>query len=323
MQSMINRALTMGLALIAVHSSASAAGCDLSWMGSGITAAPTDSGHMIALRGTDGVIRLNEWRIKSKTWSGWMLPSNQNGVISDPWIQYSAEGGQNVYARSSTGATLQWICVRNPDGSWKINVTSNVPDGKLTPTGRVTSARFSTSGEQRLIATFADGTVKYQTWTLYAPPPASAGTWNGMWTDLGITNVVGSPWATQVTPTTVNLYVRLKDGTMRQNYWNGTSWSGWIKLPLPSAAASDPTSYFDGTGHWLDYMGTDGVPVQMMYYMGWTSSRLTTFPAKSSLVAYAPGSLTYGIDANKNVLKFAPSAPGQKSTSSQVNCLIP
>jgi hypothetical protein len=140
---------------------------------------------------------------------------------------------------------------------------------------------------------------------------------------MGISGVQGAPYAIQLSPTTVNLYVHQADGSIRQNYWNGSSWSGWL---TPDGSGSigygDVASTF-ATYHYLYSFSTNGNLESEAYTGGsWTAWTTYASPIKKSLAPVKTSGfngILYGIDAN-NAVWSAVFNGSSLTSSAPVNC---
>jgi|GEM_PF-4462677 len=346
MRKSMFRVLAAGLSLAPLPAAVAAVGsdfCDLSWVGTGISAAPTDSGHLVALRGTDGLLRLNEWKNSTKTWSGWMVPSNQKGELTQPWLQFKAENGtnwaQNLYVIGTTDDSIhQWVLTRSGNTWSGLNGRTAVNFANITPINSVTSFQSDIAGhqDQKLIALNSNGTIWTRTWD----PTRSPG-WDASWTQLGtLGNVVGSPYAIQLTPNTANLYVRTSGGLVYQQYWNGTSWlSNWLLVPDSPSPAGDLVSLFPDNTNYL-YSISSGNSAEGMVYAGGSWGGWSTFSLQGPNVALdatkpmagvaVPGtgvaysvSAIYGIDKSGVVWRAISSGNTVPGNGVPVNCPQP
>ncbi|MBK9577202.1 MAG: hypothetical protein IPO40_09020 [Fibrobacteres bacterium] len=351
MKNPLVRTVATCLGLLALQSTSALAAvpCDASWVGTAISSAPSTLGNLSVLRGSDGVIRANEWLDGSKAWSGWFnLPSQDASLIGDPWVQFVSNPGssfaaQNIFATGST-YIKQWVLTRS-NGNWTIaNKSINSSSGSAKVVGRVTSAQMtsttsSKAGDQIMIATFSDGKVRSQNWIVST---LDNGAWDGIWTDLkvpgGAPNVVSSPYAVQLTQNTVNLFVRV-NGILYQKYWNGSNWwgygtDGWVPVTAGEAPfQGDPTSvYSEGTNvHFLHLFSGQYESYHTVgkYYGGWTYGSDYSLTLKKSLAPVNSPNNTrtvYGIDAANAVWRYVYDNTGEMTSPmaySRANCLQP
>lgn len=222
----MNRSMMFSIAaMMAAAAQSPLAQCDPNWVGIGLSVGQSQNGHVAAVRGNDGKIRLNEWSINTASWSGWSELPDQDGIISEPWVEIQTGAYQNVFARTND-AVIQWY--RQWNGStWESPVRVSISNSGNSFTGRVAVASSDVNGSQPtafVFATTTNGSLKM--WK-----------WNGSsaedWVDVGITGIYGSPYAEQVDATTFNVIVRSGDGSIKQRtYTNGVpNPTGWMNVP--------------------------------------------------------------------------------------------
>lgn len=258
-------AACLGLSILPLASAHSGTDCDASWMGTGVSTSPSAKGHVTALRGTDGIVRVNEWQDASKTWGGWfVLPDQPASQWGDPWVQFVSNPGspfeaQNIYSVGST-SVKQWILTRTGT-TWTVahKYPFSSTSGSAKIQKRVASAQTgpynsTLAGNQKVFATFSDGVLRYQDWTV----TTGGASWTGQWQAFSpaVPSGAGSaPYAVQLTPSTVNLYVRGMDGKIYQSYWDGTKWwPNWIAVNFADYnQVEDPASNFSSASEHVLY----------------------------------------------------------------------
>jgi hypothetical protein len=314
MQSIAPFHARLGFGALFAMAPIAGATCNPAFNSSSISVATSTHGHIAASHGNDGIIRISEFSEDSDFWGGWLNLSKTTdvGSYSDAWIQdYVTGSGNYVYAVKGD-SLIQW---RLANYSSTFSVFRSALSGATGISGRPASARLSSTIKTAVAANF-NGTIMVRANT--------NGTW-GSWTSLsGLSNAQGSPWMTQLPSYQVNLYVRTNDQKIKQNYWNGTSWSGWMEV-VSSGVNSDPASTYDGStgNHYLYYLKTNDVAAQWTYSGGWTSKDLPTFTGKRSYAAVMTGSgaWLYGQDYQGNTFQLE-EISGTPSTF-EANCLIP
>lgn len=312
-------------AFLAVASAASAVTCDHSGFGLSMSAAPSDSGHILVVRGKDSLLRFNEWRNSSQTWTGWSIldTTAAHKNTQAPWIQYIAREyqgsgkGQNIYYASSTEFP-QWILKRDGAAPTLIEIayktSTNLNNAGQTIIGRPTSMQSNTDGEQRLIAN-VNGTLMSRTWT---------GTWDGAWTSLGLSGVTGSPYFVQITSNTGALYAK-RGSSYYYSYWDGSVWSTWYNyLASSGISGADAAGAYFGK-HFVFGYNFSKVPVfRYKDTYSWSSTTpMTGFPGYLSIspVTVANDSaLIYGMTASGEIWRVG--MKGIKmGTPERFNCL--
>lgn len=300
----------LGMAAVASSPTNAAPGCDLSWMGTSLSATNSQLGHIVLVRGTDGYLRFNEWNNATSAYTGWtLLPGTNYG--SDPWIQRLADNAHNIYFQSGD-AIHQLICRRSTNG-WAIEPTS-VPNANNVA-HRVTSVQSGSENKQKMFATFKDGTLRSRTW--------DGSFWDESWTYEGLSNVSGSPYALQITATTFNLYARRTDGYIYQAYWDGSKFSPWMKISASAGASANPSSAY-GRGQYIFSLNSTNTPVfQVWNSRNWTGWNTFAFPATKFMSPVKGGDdiVLYGIDANGVVQKASLSDAGTWNPATPVNCV--
>lgn len=311
--------------LLCANADVSAQTCNSSWRGNSIHAATSDKGHIVVLRGEDNLIRFNEWRKASQSWSGWQLLPNQTGDALEPWIQPKTVqldwptglnvAWHNIYARTSSGAIRQWSLKREASGEFAV-FSSTLPVTTLHPASRVASAILS-NNRQMLFARMNDGTLRSRMWN-----GAAWSDW--VYEGIGGLEASTSPWVTQVGANTVNLYVGggvySGAGTLWQRTWNGTGWSVWI--PFQERVASDFAAIYKvGLGHRVyakiveyiwehaaqsDYTGSGWTDWD---YLNWDKNVGMQWAYGFSPVVSGSDLVLYAIDQNKNLWTKVGAAP--------------
>ena len=317
MRISISQSLITGLGLFAMQATA-ATQCDLSWVGSSLSAASSTNGHIVVVRGTDGNLRFNEWRDASNAYSGWtLLPGTNFG--SDPWIQAfavndlvsPAVSGHNIYFQSND-TIHQWIGTRNGVG-W--NLKKTFVTGAANVAARVASVQSGNGNNQMMFATFKDGTLNSRKWNGLS--------WDAAWTYEGISNVKGSPYTLQLTTTTYNLYVRSSNGFIYQKYWNGSSFSAWAKISATSGATANPSSAYGNYQYLFNLSASGSAVMQAWNGYNWTGWSQFSFPGTKFLSPVKGGGniVVYGIDANSTIWTANYSSNGTWNSATAVNCL--
>jgi hypothetical protein len=311
MKALLQRSpIACALATFALSTASHSVTCDHSGFGSSLSVAPSAAGHILVVRGTDQLLRFNEWRNSSQTWSGWSILDSTDAHKNSaaPWIQYiankygtPAEKGQNIFYSSATEFP-QWILTTDGASPTKNIVATKTPtnlsQAGQTIIGRPTSFQTTLDGEQRLIAN-VNGELKSRTWT---------GKWDDSWTPLGLTGITGSPYVVQVTPNTGALYVK-KGSYLYYSFWDGQKWGTWYNYlanaPLPGDVSG---AYF--SRHFV--FGSTATKVPVYRYLAsnaWTSTWKTipNFPGYQSLSPVSVTSdsaLVYGMTATGEIWRI-------------------
>jgi hypothetical protein len=302
-----------GAALLASAVAATAATpCDPSWVGSGLSAAPSQNGHMVALRGSDGLIRVNEWNEANGSWMGWMALPYQDGIISDPWVQFANSGGQSVFARKSD-SIIQWTG-KWLNGKWIWVRVGFTVDGNQFQ-GRISSANGTTGLTPWVyfFATTTSGQVKMRTWN---------GSGMLSWTDMGVSGVVGSPSAIQISDNIFNLYVRKSDGSFLVKCWNGSSWSSWLSNAEFVDAYSDIAGATTNYQNLYTTSSSGAIAQQAWNGYNWTGWTPQSIPVTKSLSAAVSGSnaYLYGVDNDNIVWRATQNGQSGLAGARKVNC---
>ncbi len=231
-------------------------------------AAATIAGRVtLSIQGTDGRLYLRD----ASPDSSWRLfPSPSTGPVrSAPWLQETVGGIHNLYVLGEAPRIEQWLLT--PSGV--VSTIGFSDAGSIVSS--LASARLG-GGKQALFAVRSDSTVVTRTWD------SLARTWSG-WSSMGIRTGF-PPYAVQVTPQDVNVYVTTSDGRILQNWWSGTSWSGWV-VPASEPVASGPSSVnFDWEHHVLFAQDRQGFPVERTWSnRSWTAWSRLPFQTASAV----------------------------------------
>lgn len=306
----------LGFGAFFAAASAAGAACDPAFNSYNIVGAASDHGHTVIQRGTDNVIRISELD-ETTGYGSWLTLSKTSEVggftYTDPWIQAPVTGQGNFAYAVKGDSLIQWRLAQYYS-TWAVFRSAST--GASGITGRPASAQLSSTIKTAVIANF-NGTLKYKTQV--------NGVW-GSWIAIsGLTNAAGSPWAVQVSPTSVNVYTRTADQKIVQFWWDAGVWknAGFIAT---SGVNSDPASIYDAaTGiHQLYYLHTNGNVMKRTYNSGWnTPVAISGFPAKKSLAPVKVGTdiRLYGQDYNNNT--FESVNIGGTPTTFETNCAIP
>lgn len=310
--------IRLGAAILASAAVASATTpCDLSWVGTGFSAAPSPSGHLAVLRGNDGILRVNEWISSSSTWRGWTILPNQDGVTSEPWVSVPYVSKQNIFARKSD-SVIQWTGTWNGT-SWSYSRAAIYNEG-MSFNGHIASASGNANNSTRppvfFFANATDGTVKQNFWNGYQLSG---------WTDMGISGVVGSPYAEQVNATTFNVFVRKSDGSIWQKAYSNGAWSPSYWMYVPDNGMGDPAAVHT-TYPFFYTVSTSGSVQSFAYAHGFTGSVDLGFPGLQNLSPVKVSGTTaylYGRDYSNNVWRATRVGGNALTSVGMVNCVNP
>lgn len=307
----------LGFGAFFAAASAVSAACDPAFNSYNIVGAASDHGHTVIQRGTDNVIRISEFDESTGNYGGWLTLSktSENGGSSytDPWIQAPVVGQGNFAYAVKGDSLIQWRLAQYYS-TWA--VFRSATTGASGMTGRPASAQLTSTIKTAVIANF-NGTLKYRTQT------------NGVWSSWiaisGLTNAAGSPWAVQVSPTSVNVYTRTTDQKIVQFWWDATVWK-YAGIIENSSVNSDPASIYDATAaaHHLYYLNTSGNVMKKTYAAGWKpATAISGFPAKKSLAPVQVGAdvKLYGQDYSNST--FESVNIGGTPATFETNCVIP
>lgn len=313
MQAVFSCRTHFGLGVFLALASFAGATCDPAFNSNAITTAISGHGYIAVSNGNDGVIRFSEDdELSGTSWGGWMnlsTTADPGGIYSQAGIQEYVQNVENYVYAIKGDSLIQWA-VKHNASTFTRNRTAvyGIPSGFSTST-RPAAARLS-STIKTAVAVNANGTIMLRSNT--------SGTW-GSWISLsGLSNAQGSPWMTQLPSYQVNLYVRTSDQKIRQNHWNGTSWSGWGDI-VSSGVNSDPASTYDASTstHYLYFLNTSDVTTKWTYTTYWSSATLPSFPGRKSFSAVMTngGATLFGQDYQGNTYKG--------DNGWEVNCLTP
>lgn len=300
---------------LAAVQAANAGPCDQAWSGIGLSVAASPNGHLAAVRGNDGKIRVAEWSQTSSSWGAWTTLSGTDQIVSEPWVEVNTGAYQNIFARTND-SVIQWI------GSWNGGSVSFVRTGISNNgnsfTGRVAVATGDGQAARPTAFMFAkatNGTLKMWEWNGYSQVD---------WTDMGLSNVSGSPSVEQVSPTNFNVFVRLGGGTIMQNNYDAGVWSGW--MTVSDAGSGDVAVAHTDYPYFYSVSNESKVFSFAWNGNGFTSPVDVSFPGYQNLSAVAVSPSTaflYGRDAFGNVWR-ATRVNGQALTNkAMVNCATP
>lgn len=243
--------------------------------------------HVLAIRGLDGGIWSREWKGRAHDdWSAWSrLPSDAgDDFVSSPWLQAAVGGLHNLYALGSSSdqpRIHQWI----KDGKG-FHATHGLPEVREIVSS-LASGHLQ-QGIQVLFGIGPDSTLRIRTWD------SLANRWNG-WQRMTGPKTVHPPYVVQVSPTNINLYVTTLDGQIHQNWFDGSSWSGWV-VPAYEPVFSAPSSVnFNWNDHVLFGQGPDRHPRMRLWNgVSWTEWSKVPFTALASTspVVSGPDRLT-------------------------------
>lgn len=289
--------------------------CDPAWSGLGFSVASSPNGHLAAVRKFDGTIRVAEWNAASSTWGGWKTLSGTDGIVSEPWVEVNTGSYQNIWARKND-SVIQWI------GSWSGGnltfVRTGVSNNGLSFTGRVAVATGAGNAARPTAYMFVkatDGTLKMWEWNGYNQVP---------WTDMAISNVSGSPYVQQVTPTVFNVFVRLGSGSIKQKTFDNGAWSGW--MDVPSNGSGDVAVVQTDAPYFYSVSNQNKVSTFKWNGNGFTSPVELAFEGYQNLSAVAVSSSTaflYGRDASGNVWRATRVNGGALTGVGMVTCSTP
>jgi len=264
----------------------------------------SDSLQHVAVLGTDKNIWTRDWIVDSlgSRWTTWAR--QQDLVVSDgdficsPWLQAPNGGGiVNLFALGSQGNSshlAQW--------TWSKGGYSQTDgiDGFDSVVASV-SATQTARGWQTIFAVFADSTLRYRQWD------SLSWVWGG-WTVLGSGFAFLPPFATQVLDTQVNVYALRPDGTVAQDWWNGTTWSGWLYPPWQKVGSSPSSVNFDQTTHFLFSQDSGSIVIGAIWDgISWTalpSSGVKTLSGVTPVVAGADSLLIYALSPDSELIRF-------------------
>lgn len=188
-----------------------------------------------------------------------VYPPQQGNILQGgPFIQAPVNGLMNVFA---VGAPFinQLILNANHDSGLSVLAT-----------------RVALVETEKYVGSLASGALaggRMGVWGVAPDSQLVGKIWDPIQTEWSITASAGlrtahSPWITQVTPTTLNLYATALDGTIKQNYYNGFGFSGWLSNPTPMQAISGPTSSLLGNGMHALFSQTRDSTLQALVWDG-------------------------------------------------------
>lgn len=236
-----------------------------------------DSVEYIAVRTPSGQVALSVLRGGiHQEWN--LLPSSKDATIGwGPFIQSPASGMMNIFApgrSNASGCFSQHIVDLSRDTGLELSETQVVLGESEQYASSLASGSLS-GGRMGVWGVTPDSQLVGKTWE----PLKNA------WTPTGSSSLktAHAPWATQVTPTTLNLYATALDGTIKQNYYNGSTWSGWLANPTPMFVVSGPSSSVLGEGRHVLFSQTRDSTLQALVWDGakWGNMSLSSFKVLS------------------------------------------
>ncbi|MEK7393717.1 MAG: hypothetical protein AAB214_14255, partial [Fibrobacterota bacterium] len=277
--------------------------CGVGWKVSDLSVGASAKGHLVAIRGIDGFLKTIEWDSTTRKWSSWNEIPSQSLAYSAPWVQapVNIDGvglTNNIFALNYLEGhirTSQWI--RESAGGFQTSIGIGESDSIWF---RPVTAHLGPVGQQALFAVFRDSCLKMRVWD------SLQRTW-GPWSNMGIKTAL-PPTANQVGPNDVNIYVTMPNGSIRQNWWTQSAWSGWVVPAYSGAASEAPSVNINWYDHLLFSFDAQGKP-QVRYWNGssWTGWSPLNFPVKRSLNPVVAGSdsvLLYGLDSANQVVRI-------------------
>ncbi len=273
-----------------------------------VTVSGNGKSHTIAVLGKDGNIWTEKWSGSSELggpvsgWSCWTrqadLVLGDGKVASSPWLQApNGAGTINLFALGqgdSTRRICQWTMFTQA-----FQGTNGIAGADSVVTS-LASAQTN-SGWQTLFAIFADSSLRYRQWD------SVNWVWSG-WKVLGSGFALLPPFATQVTATDVNVYATRPDGIVIQNWWNGTTWSGWVTPPWQKVASSPASVNLDWTTHFLFARDSGGNAVGAIWNgSNWTAlppSEIPVLSGVSAVVADTDSVLIYAKAPDSSLIRF-------------------
>lgn len=236
-----------------------------------------DSVEYIAVRTPSGQVALSVLRGGiHQEWT--VLPSSRNAAIGwGPFIQSPAGGMMNIFALGRSDAS----------GCFSQHIVDLSRDTGLG----VLATQVLLGESEQYASSLASGSLgggRMGVWGVSPDSQLVGKTWEPLknaWTPTGSSSLktAHAPWVTQVTPTTVNLYATALDGTIKQNYYNGSTWSGWLSNPTPMLVVSGPSSSVLGEGRHVLFSQTRDSTLQAMVWDGakWGDMSLSSFKVLS------------------------------------------
>jgi hypothetical protein len=263
--------------------------------------------HEISVTGPDSNAWVRQWTgneitINSGRWSSWTPLSDyvlgSGKIVSAPYMQAPNHANVvNLFALGRQDPTLR-IC------QWTRYTTNYTGSNGIPGTDSVVSslaAAQTGSGYQALYAVFKDGSLRARQWDSIQM------TWSG-WSVLGTGFAPLPPYANQVAGTQVNLFATRLDGTVMQDSWNGTRWSGWLTIPWKKVASSPASVNFDSTWHLLFAKDSTGKAAGAIWNgETWTTLPPSGIPVLSGLapvVADTDSVLVYALAPDSSLIRF-------------------
>lgn len=272
--------------------------CYPEWTGTSVSISSTTrpvAGELIAVKGVDGIVRYSFRGIFDNSFNTVFTPlPNQPAEGSAPWIQATVGGMNNIYIVSN-GKIYQWIWSQSG-----IATTNGISDAANVK-GSIASAKIDNTGRQAIFAVFNNGSVHYRIWdpTLYS--------WTS-WIDMGLSGASGKLFAVQISSSTVNLYVSMNDGSVKQKWSINGIWSNWVTPLGPGSTNGEVASVISPSSGFQYLFWTTPQGVTKLQYWNGTSwvpgYKNSLFSGTKSLTAYLSSNghpFVYGIDENKNV----------------------
>jgi len=269
-----------------------------------VGASGSDGLQHVAVLGKDKNIWTRDWIVDSlgARWTAWtrqpdlVLPSGE--FFSSPWLQAPNGGGiVNLFALGSAGSGYHLAQWTERNGAYS---QTNGIDGFDSVVASISSTQTA-RGWQTIFALFADSSLRYRQWD------SIQWTWSG-WTVLGTGFALLPPFATQVIDTQVNVYALRPDGTVAQDWWNGTTWSGLLYPPWRKVYSSPSSVNFDQTTHFLFAQDSDSIAVGAIWdgrsWTGLPSSGVKTLSGVTPLVAGPDSLLIYALSPDSELIRF-------------------
>jgi hypothetical protein len=264
----------------------------------------SDSLQHMAVLGTDKNIWTRDWIVDSlgARWTAWTLQPDlvvpAGDFASSPWLQAPNGGGiVNLFVLGGAGNALRAAQWTESQGIYSQTRGIEGFDSVVASISATQTAR----GWQTIFAVFSDSSLRYRQWD------SVQWTWSG-WTVLGTGFALLPPFATQVLDTQVNVYALRPDGTVAQDWWKGSSWSGWVYPPWQKVFSSPSSVNFDQTTHFLFAQDSDCVAVGAIWDgISWTvlpPSGVKTLSGVTPVVAGADSLLIYALSPDSELIRF-------------------